>query len=221
MLKKFRNDLEDSEYKRHQFKSFLLFAVGIIVFTVIAGFLFKQSPARLPAGRTDIASDFPEGHWVNTDEPLSLFDQLKGHVVVVLFNDFNTLADLEDLTDFGELNRIFSDQAVICIVISAGCGAETTDSLVNQWQINFPVLADPDSLAMQTFGIRALPGVLVINATARVAARYYEDWQNIALDAVIQDLINQGIATHSLATEKYSTGNTSASLKDQKQEDEI
>ncbi|MCK5131250.1 MAG: redoxin domain-containing protein [Candidatus Sabulitectum sp.] len=203
MIKQFRKELKDSDYKKHQFKSFILFAAGVVVFTLIAGFLFRQSPDLRPTGRADIASDFPEGAWFNTVEPLSLYDQIKGHVVVVLFNDFNTLSDLEDLNDFGQLNSIFHDQSVICLVVSAGREPATTDSLVSQWQIDFPVLADPDSLAMRAFGIRALPGVLVIDAKGRVAARYYEDWQNISLEAVIQDLLNQGVDTRSLATEKY------------------
>lgn len=203
LIKKFKRDLKDSEYKRYQLKSFILFTAGIVVFTLVAGFLFKQSPTSRPTGRTDVAYDFPEGVWFNTVEPLSLFDQLKGHVVVVLFNDFNTLSDLEDLTYFDELNGTFHDQSVLCLVVLAGRDVATTDSLVSQWHIDFPVLSDPDSTAMSTFGIRALPGVLVIDATARVAARYYEDWQNISLEGVIQDLIDQGVATRSLAIEKY------------------
>ncbi len=203
MLKKFKREMRDSEYKKYQVRSLLLFAASIIVFTLIAGFLFRQSPSRLPTGRADIASDFPEGIWFNTSEPLSLYNQLKGHVVVVLFNDFNTLSDLEDIVGFCELNDIFADQSVLCLVVSAGRDVSATDSLVSQWHIDFPVLADPDSLAMHSFGIRALPGVLVINTTGTVAARYYEDWQNISLEAVIRDLLDQGKATRSLANEKY------------------
>ncbi len=203
MFKQFKRDLKDSEYNRARFKSFVLFAVGVVVFTLIAGFLFRQSPARRPTGRSDIASDFPEGVWFNTAEPLSLYDQLRGHVVVVLFNDFNTLADLEDITHFSELNRTFHDQPVFGLVVLAGRETATADSLVGQWQIDFPVLADPDSTAMGVFGIRALPGVLVIDATARVAARYYEDWQCIPLEAVIQDLLDQGASARSLTNEKY------------------
>ncbi|MCD4706359.1 MAG: redoxin domain-containing protein [Candidatus Sabulitectum sp.] len=203
MLKQFKRDMKDSEYKREQIKGTILFAVGVIIFTLIAGFLFRQSPTRRPAGRMDIASDFPEGVWFNTAESLSLYGQLRGHVVVVLFNDFNTLSDLEDLTRFAELNNIFHDQPVFGLVVLAGREIATADSLVSQWQIDFPVLADPDSLAMGAFGIRALPGVLVIDATARVAARYYEDWQCIPLEAVIRDLLDQGAAGRSLASEKY------------------
>ncbi len=203
MFKHYWAELKDSSYRMHQLKSLIFFAVGVVVFTFIAGFLFKQSPSRRPTGRADIASDFPEGVWFNTVEPLSLYDQLKGHVVVVLFNDFNTLSDLEDLNHFGELNRIFQDQAVFGLVVLAGRESPVADSLINQWQIEFPVLVDPDSTAMAAFGIRALPGVIVIDASARVAARYYEDWQRIPLQAVVQDLLDQGIATRSLANERY------------------
>ncbi|MCD6587799.1 MAG: redoxin domain-containing protein [Candidatus Fermentibacteraceae bacterium] len=203
MIKQLKRELKDSKYKRYQLKSIVFFAAGVVVLAMIAGYFFKQSPARPPAGRADIASDFPEGTWFNTAEPLSLYDQLRGHVVVVLFNDFNTLSDLEDLSRFSELDSLFINQPMFGIVVLAGRETTTADSLVRQWQIDCPVLADPDSQAMQTFGIRALPAVLVLDARARVAARYYEDWQRIPIEAVIQDLLDQGVATRSLAAVKY------------------
>jgi peroxiredoxin len=204
LIKQFKRNLKDLEHRRNQTKSFILFAAGVVVLALIAGYFFRQSPASPPAGRMDVASDFPRGIWFNTPEPLSLYDQLRGHVVVVLFNDFNTLSDLEDLSQFGELTDLFSDQSVFGLVVMAGRETVASDSLISQWQIDFPVLVDPDSAAMASFGIRALPAVLVIDARARVAARYYEDWQTLPLEAVVQDLVDQGIATRSLASEKYS-----------------
>ena len=203
MIKQFQKELKESEYKRYQLKNIVFFAAGVVVLAMIAGYFFRQSPVQPPAGRADIASDFPEGTWFNTAEPLSLYDQLRGHVVVVLFNDFNTLSDLEDLSRFSELDSLFINQPMFEIVVLAGRETTTADSLVRQWQIDCPVLADPDSLAMQAFGIRALPAVLVQDARARVAARYYEDWQRIPIEAVIQDLLDQGVATRSLAAVKY------------------
>ncbi len=208
MIKQLKRELKDSEYRRYQLKSIVFFGVGVVVLAMIAGYFFRQSPARPPTGLAGIACDFPSGRWFNTAEPLSLYDQLRGHVVVVLFNDFNTLSDLEDLSRFSELNRLFVDQSMFGIVVLTSGETATADSLVNQWQIDCPVLADPDSVAMQTFGIRALPAVLVIDSRARVAARYYEDWQRIPIEAVIQDLLDQGVATHSLAAVKFVPGTT-------------
>ncbi len=203
MLKNYAKDLIVSQYKRKQFKATILFVAGVVVFTVIAGFLFRQSPARPPAGRMEIASDFPAGTWFNVSEPLSLFMQLKGHVVVVLFNDFNTLADLEDLSRLCSIDSTFSDKPVACVIISAGADSAMASSIVDQWQIHFPVLADPDHEAMSSFGVRALPAVLVIDTASRISSRYYEDWNLVRLEDVIQDLISQGEATKSLASEKY------------------
>jgi len=195
--------LKESDYNRSQFKAALLFILGVAVFAVIAGVLFRQSPHQPPAGRMGIASDFPEGTWFNTPEPLSIFDQLKGHIVVVLFNDFNTLADLEDLNRLFCIDSTFIDLPVACIVVSAGRQTLVTDSLVHQWHIRFPVLADPDSSVMDNFGVRALPSVIVIDTASRIAARYYEDWNLVPLEEIIYDLIDQGVATRSLAPAKY------------------
>lgn len=204
MLKRFTSELKRSDYSRSQVKAALLFLCGVIVFAVIAGVLFRQSPYQPPAGRMGIASDFPRGTWFNTEEPLSLFDELRGHIVVVLFNDFNTLADLEDLNRLSQIDSTFADVPVACLVVSAGRQVSMTDSLVSQWQICFPVLADPDFIVMDNFGVRALPAVIIIDTASRIAARYYEDWDRVPLEGVIYDLIDQGIATRSLAREKYN-----------------
>jgi len=203
LLKKYASELKKSEYRRSQLKAALLFMCGIIVFAVIAGILFRQSPYQPPAGRMGIASDFPRGTWFNTEESLSIFDQLRGHIVVVLFNDFNTLADLEDLNRLCCIDSTFADQPVACIVVSAGREVVMTDSLVNQWHIRFPVLADPDCAVMDNFGVRALPAVIIIDTASRIAARYYEDWNLVPLEEIIYDLMDQGVATRSLAPDRY------------------
>lgn len=196
-------ELRDSHYKKAQLRSILLFILGVLAFTLIAGFLFKQSPTRPPVGRAAIVSDFPSGRWFNTSEDISLYDHLKGHVVVVLFNDFNTLSDLEDMNRLAEVDSVFHDYSVVCLVVSAGVEQSQTEALIQQWSIDFPLLSDPDSMAMAGFGVSALPGVVVIDTASRVAARYYEDWQNAPLEDVVRDLLDQGIATRSLAIDKF------------------
>lgn len=203
MLSGYSKELKETEYRKNQLKAGLLFLVGVVIFAVIAGVLFRQSPNQPPSGRMGTASDFPEGVWFNTDGPLSIFDQLRGHIVVILFNDFNTLADLEDLNRLSVIDSTFAELPVACVVVSAGRQVAMTDSLVGQWQICFPVLADPDYTVMDNFSVRALPAVIIIDTASRIAARYYEDWNLVPLEGVIFDLIDQGIATRSLATERY------------------
>ncbi len=203
MFKQYARDLKDSEYKRKQLRAAIFFGIGVIIFTIVAGLLFKQSPERPPAGRMEIASDFPDGVWFNTAEPISLFMELKGHVIVILFNDFNTLSDLEDLNRLCDLDSTFSDQPIACVIVSVGNSPAATDSLVEQWQIEFPVLADPEWEAMNCFSVSALPAVLVIDTASRVSSRYYEDWHLVPLEALLQDLLEQGISTRSLSGTRY------------------
>lgn len=203
MLKRMINDFKDSDYRKDQMKATLWFVLGVAVFAVIAGFLFRQSPYSPPAGRMGIVSDFPDGTWFNTTGPLSLFGELRGHVVVVLFNDFTTLADLEDLTRLCSIDSTFTDQPVMCVVVCAGRDTEDTGSLIEQWQIHFPVIADPDFTVMDNFGVRALPSVLIIDTASRSAARYYQGWTLIPLEDVISDLLEQGFETRSLAPHRY------------------
>ena len=158
-----------------------------------------------------IAGDFPDGTWFNTHRPLSLFDQLRGHITVILFNDFNTLADLQDLNRLSALDTTFARLPVACIVVCAGRGDTNTDSLVTQWHIRFPVLSDPDSTVMQSFGVRALPSVIIIDTASRIAARYYQGWDLIPLEGIVYDLVDQATATRSLAAERYNSAGSTQS----------
>lgn len=203
MLRRYLHELRTSDYRKDQLKATVFYVLGVMVFAVVAGFLFRQTPARPPAGRMGITSDFPHGVWFNTETPPGLFQELRGHVVVILFNDFNSLADLEDINRLSGIKSAFHDQAVACIVVCAGREASMTESLVETWRIEFPVMADPDFEVMANFSVRAVPAVLIIDTASRIAARYYEDWNNIPLEEVIYDLIEQGIATRSLSTDIY------------------
>ncbi len=203
MLRRYLHELRSSDYRKDQLKATALFVLGVMVFAVVAGFLFRQTPPRPPSGRMGIVSDFPDGVWFNTETPPGLFQELRGHVVLILFNDFNSLADLEDLSRLYAIKSTFHDQAVACVVVCAGREVSMTESLVDTWQIEFPVMADPDCGVMANFGVSAVPAVLVIDTASRIAARYYEDWNNIPLEEVIFDLIDQGIATRSLSTDIY------------------
>jgi hypothetical protein len=197
-----KSQLPESDYSRGQTRSTILFLLAVAAFGVLAGVLFRIQPEHTQIQRHNLAPDFPMGHtWVNTPARIGIFQELRGHVVVVLFNSLSTLADLRDVNRMEEIAMMFSDSPVACIVVATGM--ESPEE-AGRWPLNCPVMLDPDSSATRLFGVSALPAVLIIDSNGAVAARYYESWERIPLEGLIRDLLNQAIATRTIAPERYT-----------------
>lgn len=202
LIKKHRRDLPASDYSREKSRNALLFTLAVAVFAVIAGFMFRAQPEAGQVLRHNLAPDFPRGYtWVNCDGHISLFQELKGHVVVVLFNSLSVLADLRDVNRMEELSLLFDDSPVACVIVAAGMGSAQE---VEQWPMQCPILLDPDSTVTRLFGVNALPAVLIIDSYGAVAARYYESWEQIPLEDLIRDLLAQAYANRTIAPERYT-----------------
>lgn len=202
LLKTNRRDLPASDYSREKTRSALLFTLAVAVFAVLAGFMFRAQPEAEQVLRHNLAPDFPQGYtWVNSQGHISLFQELKGHVVVVLFNSLSVLADLRDVNRMEEISVQFDQSPVACVVVAAGMGSAQE---VSQWPMRCPILLDPDSTVTRLFGVNALPAVLIIDSNGTVAARYYESWEQIPLEELIRDLLTQAYATRTIAPERYT-----------------
>ena len=197
-----KSDLPESEYSREKARNAFFFALAVAAFAVLAGFLFRMQPEATQVLRHNLAPDFPIGYtWVNVPGHISLFQELKGHVVVVLFNSLTRLADLRDVNRMEEIAMQFNESPVACIVVATGMGSAEDAA---HWPLLCPIILDPDSSVTRLFGVSALPAVLIIDSNGAVAARYYEEWERIPLEGMIRDLLNQACATRTIAPERYT-----------------
>jgi len=202
LFKQHRRDLPASDYSREKSRNALLFALAVAAFAVVAGFMFRAQPESGQVLRHNLAPDFPRGYtWVNSQDQISLFQELKGHVVVVLFNSLSVLADLRDVNRMEELAMQFNDSPVACVIVAAGMGSAEEAA---HWPLRCPMLLDPDSTVTRLFGVNALPAVLIIDSNGAIAARYYESWEQIPLEDLIRDLLNQAYASRTIAPERYT-----------------
>lgn len=197
-----RGNLPASDYSRDKSRNAILFTLAVAVFAILAGFLFRVQPEAMQVLRHNLAPDFPLGHtWVNAPGHVSLFRELKGHVVVVLFNSMTRLADLRDLNRMEEIAMQFCDAPVACVIVATGMGSSEEAS---RWPQSCPILLDPDTSATRLFGVSALPAVLIIDSNGAIAARYYEAWEQIPLEGLIRDLLNQARATRTLSPQRFT-----------------
>jgi peroxiredoxin len=150
--------------------------------------------------------DLSEDHiWFNTSEPLSLYDEYRGHIVVLLFGRFESLSAVQDLSALRRLAEEYQDSPLGIAVVYR---TETTDldslhATMRSWSLEFPVVVDDDGDVSANFGISAYPAVIVLGTHKRVSARFYAGWQEANLQGIVADLIGEGTASHNLSREPF------------------
>jgi hypothetical protein len=202
----FSRELPPTGLRRKQIWSSILFLAAVILFAVLIGTTFRNGSEESSDGLLGTVGDFPEDHaWFNTSEPLSLYDQLRGHVTVLYFDDFETLNDLRGLTRLDELYGSFPDEPIQVVVVYT-IPAERLPELYEQveaWEFDYPMIVDDQGEVRLNFSVGGVPALLLIDSTARLSERYGQGWEDIDLEGIVNDLLNQGIARRTLAMDPF------------------
>ncbi|HEX9615399.1 MAG TPA: redoxin domain-containing protein [Bacteroidota bacterium] len=104
--------------------------------------------------------------WFNT-EPFSISD-LQGRVVLVEFWDHTSVPSLRSLHYVKEWALKYQEFGLVVVgvhtpVFQFGRVRENIEAAIKELGIDYPVVADNDSLARTAFGCRTLPGIYVID----------------------------------------------------------
>ena len=202
----FSRELPPTGLHRKQIWSSILFLAAVVLFAVLIGIFFRNGSPESSSGVFGTLGDFPpDNAWFNTSEPLSLYDQLRGHVTVLYFDDFETLDDLRGLARLDELYESFPEDplgVVVVYTISADRLPELYEQ-VEAWDFDYPMIVDDQGEVRLNFSVDSVPALLLIDSTARLSDRYYHGWENVDLEAVVHDLLNQGIARRTLAMDPF------------------
>ena len=195
-----------TELSRRLTRSRVLFGLALAAACVLLAYLFSLGRRQESPERFNTVGDFPAGYvWLNTAEPLSLYDQLSRHVILVLFCEFTSLIDVQELTALQSLLDEFAESPV-AVVVAYASASQDLDSLtaaIGTWGITFPVVVDSDGGIAENFLVREYPTFLLLETRGRIAARYSADWYLQDLTGLVEDLLSQGIASRSLAHEPY------------------
>jgi peroxiredoxin len=190
----YSEQLPRSDLSRRRLRSSILFIAVMIAVAFLLGFLFDLGPE--PPGESVLSDvgDFPADHiWFNTSQPLSLYDQLSKHVVVVFFCNLETLSDLEYCRRLAEIQQEFDQQplAVIAVINTDQTSVRELENVVSDWGISFPVIIDSGGTVADRFNVSTLPALLVLDARARVSARFFMGWEKADLRGIVEDLLQQ------------------------------
>jgi sugar lactone lactonase YvrE/peroxiredoxin len=154
-----------------------------------------SSPAREIADGFVAAPDFPlDLDWLNTDRPLS-FDELEGKVVLLDFWTYGCINCIHIIPDLERLEEEFADELVVIGVHSAKFEAESNTEnirqIVRRYEIEHPVVNDPDFRVWNAWGARAWPTVFVVDPAGGVVGLHAGEGVYDVVQPVIAGLIQE------------------------------
>jgi len=205
-LMSFRSDLRQTEFMKSRIRSGLIFSVAAILTALGISYLFTLGPKPPDTRILTYVGDFPEDHiWLNTSDPLSVYRQLQNHIIIIFFSRFSNLADVEYLDRLEELNQSYPENPLSIIVVLEDEVSDPGElqQTVDAWGVFFPVIVDQDGGVSSSFGVSAIPALVVLDSRARISARFYSGWEQADLRGIVGDLLEQGTAMRSLALTKY------------------
>jgi thiol-disulfide isomerase/thioredoxin len=122
-------------------------------------------------GTAPLPFDFPEGaEWLNTSKPLQLAD-LKGKFVIIDFWTYCCINCIHILPELKKLERAFPNDLVVIGVHSAKFetekGLENIKEAILRYEIEHPVVNDPEHQIWDMFAARSWPTIAVIDPEGR------------------------------------------------------
>jgi hypothetical protein len=203
----FRNDLPQSDFMKRRIRSAVLFSIAAILTAMGISYLFTLGPKPPPTQILTYVGDFPgDLIWLNTSAPLSVYEQLQNHIIVIFFSRFSNLADVEYLNRLEELNLSYPDNPLAIVVVLEDEQSDPGELMrtVETWGVFFPVIVDATGEVSSSFGVSSTPALVVLDTKARVSARFYSGWEQADLKGIVGDLLEQGTATRSLAVTRFT-----------------
>lgn len=103
---------------------------------------------RRPSLINSKAKDFPDGFtWLNTDRPLSLEKDLKGHIVVLDFWTYCCINCMHTLPDLEWVEKKYHGRPVVVIGVHSAKfnneqEAENIREAIGRYEISHPVIVD-------------------------------------------------------------------------------
>jgi thiol-disulfide isomerase/thioredoxin len=168
---------------------------------------FDQPAVRAP--------DFLPGFtWLNVDRPLSLKQDLRGHVVLLDFWTYCCINCMHVLSDLARLERHFAGRPLVVIGVHSAKFLSEKDpqnirKAIARYRVEHPVVVDSEHEIWQRYAVRAWPTLVLIDSSGKVRASVSGEPRFEALVQEVQKLLDQGAAEGTLASAPLQLGSRS------------
>lgn len=153
------------------------------------------SPAQNPPAPELLTALPPDQAWLNSDRPLRLSDELKGHIVLLDFWTHCCINCVHMLPDLAYLEDKYADQPFVVIGVHSakfeaeGDRASIRDAMFRN-NIHHPVLIDTGMALWTRYGVRSWPTFVLIGPDGRLLGFTSGEGKRDILDQVIQQSLD-------------------------------
>ncbi len=146
----------------------------------------------------------PNQGWLNTDRPLSLHRDLKGHVVLLDFWTYCCINCMHILPDLEYLEDKYADEPFVVVGVHSAKftnedSRESIRQAIERYHIRHPVVIDEDMAIWRAYGARGWPTFVLIGPDGRIVGSVSGEGAREVLDAAIQRTLEEGRRAGTLA----------------------
>ncbi len=164
----------------HKDKSLLLFIFALIVILWAIFSFFSNIFFFATSGISDVKklSVSDEKKWLNVSRPLEVSD-LKDRLILLDFWSYSCVACIQNLPEIKKLEEQFGSKLTV-IGVHSGKFENEKDPVaikkaVIRYDISYPVIDDSDLKIWNSFEVKALPTLVLINPHGNVIKTYVEE----------------------------------------------
>jgi sugar lactone lactonase YvrE/thiol-disulfide isomerase/thioredoxin len=183
------------------------FVLTVALGALVAGVTVFAPPGLGPADAKgqDMAPELsPNLGWLNTDRPLRLAEELKGHVVVLDFWTYCCINCMHILPDLEFLEDKYKDDPVVVIGVHSAKFAnegerQSIRNAVHRYGVRHPVVIDDRMKIWERYGVSSWPTFVVIGTDGCVIGHTTGEGKRDILDRSIQLALREGRARGTVA----------------------
>lgn len=177
----------------------------------VCGLLLAVSAACVqPAEGQPVAPELePNLGWLNTDRPLRLGEELKGHVVLLDFWTFCCINCMHVMPDLEYLEDKYADEPFVVVGVHSAKFAneaqrESIRNAIFRYGLRHPVVIDKEMGIWNRYGTRSWPTLVLIGSDGRVIGAAPGEGNRLLLDKAISQALADGRKAGTLADKKVS-----------------
>ncbi len=142
--------------------------------------------------------------WLNTDKPLRLAHELKGHVVILDFWTYCCINCIHILPDLKYLEHKYADKPFVVVGVHSAkftneANRQTVRAAIHRYEIEHPVIIDDQMKLWRAYAARSWPTFVVIDPEGYVAATTAGEGNRETLDTTIAAIFDEHAAKGTLA----------------------
>lgn len=175
---------------------------------MLATLLLALAPACLPAQEQEPDMKAPNllgTEWLNTDRPLTSFDEeLKGQVVLLDFWTYCCINCIHVIPDLEKLEEEFKDEPFVVIGVHSNKFPQEGErenilQAVLRYKIKHPVVVDAAHKIWRSYGVRAWPTMTLIGSNGEVIGQASGEGHFEVLRIAIRQALDMGRKNGTLA----------------------